>query len=231
VDEIIALIIDDDYKLNSLLKEYFKKNSIELLTCENPIKGLEIVERENLDIIILDVMLPYIDGIRTLREIRKTSNIPIIMLTAKGEVKDKIEGLSQGADDYLSKPFEPKELIARMKSIIRRDKRVQEKKLKSNDLVLDPLSKNSKIKDKTLNLTTTEQEILHLFMLHPGEILTRNHIKNKIKVMEGTSLDRAVDIAMSRLRKKLGDSSKFPKYLRTVWGEGYMFVGEVHTES
>ncbi|MFI5391527.1 MAG: response regulator transcription factor, partial [Bacteriovoracales bacterium] len=151
MDEIIALIIDDDYKLNSLLKEYFKKNSIELLTCENPIKGLEIVEREKLDIIILDVMLPYIDGIRTLREIRKTSNIPIIMLTAKGEVKDKIEGLSQGADDYLSKPFEPKELIARMKSIIRRDKRVQEKKLKSNDLVLDPLSKNSKIKDKTLN--------------------------------------------------------------------------------
>ncbi|HJY64030.1 MAG TPA: response regulator transcription factor [Ignavibacteria bacterium] len=220
------LTIDDDSKLNSLITEYLEKNGFKSTTVENPKDGIVKLKNHHYDLLILDIMLPEMDGFETCKQIRKESDIPIIMLTARGEVTDKIVGLELGADDYLAKPFEPRELLARIQSVLRRT----EPKLKSNELiklknfVLDPNKRTAMYNNKDMELTSTEYELLLLFVKHNGKVLSRDEIMQNTRGISWMSFDRSVDVMVSRLRNKfksLGKSKE--QIIKTVHSVGYMF--------
>ena len=222
-----VLVIDDDEKLNNLLKDYLKKFGYQVKTVTHPEDGLEILESELPDIIILDIMLPGMDGFETCKEIRKLYNVPIIMLTARGDVTDRIVGLEIGADDYLSKPFEPRELVARIQSILRRGKDVMKSdRIKFGDLIVDINKHAVTLESKNIELTTMEFEVLALFVKNPGKVMTRDRIMERTHNVDWEAFDRTVDVLVSRLRQKLQDDPKNPSYFKTIWGKGYKFIGD-----
>ncbi len=221
------LVIDDDQKLNVLLKDYLIKFDLSVTSETDPVKGLKNLKKINPDLIILDVMMPGMDGFEVCRRIRANSSIPIIMLTARGEVSDRVVGLELGADDYLPKPFEPRELAARIQSILRRGRLDTSADIKTSG-VLSMNLKNHKVvlADKKVDLTSAEFEILKMFMNRPGMVFSRNQILEHLWEIEWDVYNRSVDVLISRLRQKLGDDPRDPLYIRTVWGAGYIFVGE-----
>jgi len=221
------LIIDDDEKLNRLLTEYFINYGLETMTATLPSEGLSLIKEYNPDLVILDVMLPEIDGFEVLKKIRSNSNMPVIMLTARGDFTDKVVGLEIGADDYLAKPFEPRELVARIQSVLRRstERHIQKTKL-FLDLVVDLEKRTASLKDVDLNLTTNEFQVLAFLIENRGKVLDRDQILDDLRGIECDAFNRSVDITMSRLRQKLKDDPKHPKYIKTVWGSGYLFIGE-----
>lgn len=224
-----VLVIDDDIKLNDLLKEYLSKFGFSVRTAAHPDDGLKMLKKEEPDIIILDVMLPGMDGFEVCKEIRKSWSIPILMLTARGDVTDRIVGLEIGADDYLPKPFEPRELVARMQTIIRRSSGVgrQDKNIQQfGALTIDFDKHSALINNKSVELTTAEYEILALFVKKAGKVLNRDQILDHIRGIEWEAFNRSVDVLISRIRQKLGDDPKNPHYIKTVWGTGYMFIGD-----
>jgi len=222
-----VLVIDDDEKLNKLLKDYLTKFGFKVTTAIHPDDGLEALEQELPDIIVLDIMLPDKDGFEVCKEIRKTHSVPIIMLTARGEVTDRIVGLELGADDYMPKPFEPRELVARIQSILRRSKEIlKTDKIKIGNLVVDLNRQTVELNEKPIDLTTMEFEMLTVFVKNPGRVLTRDRIMNKTHDMDWEAFNRTVDVLVSRLRQKLDDDPKNPKLIKTVWGKGYKFIGD-----
>ncbi len=224
------LIIDDDQKLNDLLKSYLVKFEMNVTSTTHPNEGLDLLKKRGPDLVILDVMLPGKDGFAVCKEIRKSSKVPIIMLTARGDVTDRVVGLEIGADDYLPKPFEPRELVARIQTVLRRlapPPAPGAGLLKSDGLTADLGKRAAALKRKDLGLTTTEFEILAFFMKNPGIVLNRDRIMEYLKGIECEAFNRSIDIAVSRLRKKLKDPADKPKFFKTVWGEGYLFVGKV----
>jgi len=221
------VIIDDDEKLNSLLFDYLSKFHFKVTAFTHPSEGLSALREIQPDLIILDVMLPDKDGFEVCREIRKDNAVPIIMLTARGEVTDRVVGLELGADDYLAKPFEPRELVARIQSILRRSKDKPKREIsRCGNLEVDFKRHIAIENGKTLDLTTAEFEILSVFMKNPGVVLNRDTILEKVSGIDWEPYNRSIDVLVSRLRQKLNDSPKAPKYLKTVWGTGYMFIGE-----
>lgn len=221
------LVIDDDQKLNDLLKEYLANFGFNVVTAITPSSGIEIIKSESPDLIILDVMLPEMDGFETLKEIRKEHSIPVIMLTARGEVTDRIVGLEIGADDYLPKPFEPRELVARIQSILRRkiiDTTAEV--IKIGNLVVDIQKQTALLDGNDLDLTTAEFMLLSLFVKKPGRVLNRDIILDSLKGLPWEVFNRSVDVLISRLRLKLNDDPKSPKFIKTVWGSGYKFIGK-----
>ena len=220
-------VIDDDQKLNALLKDYLIKFDLNVISDTDPVKGLKNLKKINPDLIILDVMMPGMDGFEVCRRIRANSSIPIIMLTARGEVSDRVVGLELGADDYLPKPFEPRELAARIQSILRRGRLDTSADIKtSGDLSINLKNHKVILADKKVDLTSAEFEILKMFMNRPGIVFSRNQILEHLWEIEWDVYSRSVDVLISRLRQKLGDDPRDPLYIRTVWGTGYMFVGE-----
>jgi len=221
------LIIDDDKKLNNLLSDYLSKFGFKVTTVTHPDEGLKILKRELPDIIILDIMLPKMDGFEVCKEIRKEYSVPIIMLTARGEVTDRIVGLELGADDYLPKPFEPRELVARIQSVLRRGSEdLKSGIIKFGRLVVD-IEKHSVLLDgENVDLTTMEFEILSLFVRNPGKVFTRDHLMDRIRGIEWEAFDRSIDVLISRLRQKLNEHPKKPSFIKTIWGTGYKFIGE-----
>ena len=220
------LIIDDDEKLNKLLTDYLGKMGFEVMSATLPSQGLEKLEREAPDLVILDVMLPEMDGFEVCRTIRQSSTIPVIMLTARGEVMDRVVGLEIGADDYLPKPFEPRELVARIQSILRR---VQVKSSsgvkKIGGLSIDFHKLEVTVDEKPVGLTSSEFECLALLVKNSGKVLNRDQIIEQLRGIEWDAFNRSVDITMSRLRQKLGDDPKNPRFIKTIWGTGYLFIG------
>jgi DNA-binding response OmpR family regulator len=225
------LIIDDDHKLTELLKTYLTQFEMAVLTANHPSEGLSLLKSRSPDLVILDVMLPGKDGFEVCKEIRKTSKVPIIMLTARGDVTDRVVGLEIGADDYLPKPFEPRELVARIQTVLRRlapsPLVVSGGLMKSGDLSVALDRRSASLKGKDLSLTTTEFEILVLFLKNPGKVLNRDWIMDYLKGIECEAYNRSIDITVSRLRKKLKDPAEKPKFFKTIWGEGYLFIGKV----
>lgn len=220
------LVIDDDQKLNSLLKEYLSRFDFEVQAVTHPDKALQVLKRSQPDIIILDVMLPDTDGFELCRIIRKSWNIPIIMLTARGDVTDRVVGLELGADDYLPKPFEPRELVARIQAVLRRG--VADKPtgiLKCRELTIDFDRRVVSLQGKNLDLTTAEFELLAFFVRNPGKVLTRDRIMEEIRGLDWEAFDRSVDVLVSRLRQKIGDDPRQALYIKTIWGTGYRFIG------
>lgn len=221
------LVIDDDRKLLDLVKEYLSQYDMCVETALRADHGIELLNSFQPDLVILDVMMPDLDGFSACREIRKQSSVPIIMLTARGDVMDRVVGLEIGADDYMPKPFEPRELLARIQAILRRLAPPQSNKLRCGELFVDLQRKSAALAGADLHLTTTELEILSLFLSKPGVVLSRDTIMDHLRGIDCDAFNRSIDIAMSRLRKKLGDSAEQPKYFKTVWAKGYMFVHEV----
>jgi DNA-binding response OmpR family regulator len=225
------LVIDDDVKLGELLKGYLSKFSMSVAVATQPEEGLNLLKKRGSDLVILDVMLPGKDGFEVCKEIRKASKVPIIMLTARGDVTDRVVGLEIGADDYLPKPFEPRELVARIQTVLRRlsptHSALPTGLLESDGLAVDLAKRTASLNKKDLGLTTTEFEILAFFLKNPGVVMSRDRIMEYLKGIECEAFNRSIDIAVSRLRRKLKDSAEKPKFFKTVWGEGYLFIGKV----
>lgn len=223
-----VLVIDDDEKLNELLKTYLEDFGFNTITAVNAQDGLKRLKKELPDIIVLDVMLPGMDGFEACKIIRQDFTVPVIMLTARGDVTDRVVGLELGADDYLSKPFEPRELVARIHSVLRRTQQRGDKEdvRRFGRLEIDFTKRTAKLDQKDIDLTTNEFALLALMVKNPGKVLNRDQIMDELKGMDWEAYNRSVDITMSRLRHKLNDNPKNPSFIKTVWGEGYVFIGQ-----
>jgi len=218
-----VLLIDDDKKLGPLLADYCEPYGIQIHHAQLPSVGLQRLHADEFEAVILDVMLPQMDGFEVCRTIRQSSDIPIIMLTARGEVTDRIVGLELGADDYLPKPFEPRELVARLHAIAKRQQSSQADPplMQFEDLVIDKSKREVRVKDALIILTTMEYQLLLLLAETPGKDYTRDDILSHLKGTETELFSRSVDILVSRLRSKLKPAAP----IKTVYGSGYAFVG------
>jgi len=221
-----VLVIDDDERLNALLTRYMDRFGFTVHSSIDPKSGLRMLKNDPPDIVILDVMLPEMDGFAVCRKVRESSRVPIIMLTARGEVMDRILGLELGADDYLAKPFEPRELVARIQAVLRRGVRPDDQeRLRIGNLDVDWSTRSARLAGKDLSVTTAEFEVLALLVHNRGRVLTRERILDGTRGIDWEAYDRSIDILISRLRQKLGDDAKHPSFIRTVRGTGYMFIG------
>ena len=221
------LLIDDDSKLNHLLTNYLGKFNFQVHAVTHPQQGLDYLNGNPVDLIILDVMLPEMDGFETCRRIRQQYSTPVIMLTARGEVTDRIVGLEIGADDYIPKPFEPRELVARIQTVLRREHRLPAMESKTfGSLQIDFHKHNAMLNGTELDLTSAEFELLTLLTQNPSKVLNRDRIMDKIRGFEWDAFNRSVDVLVSRLRQKLNDDPKHPRFIKTIWGSGYMFIGD-----
>ena len=215
------LLIDDDEKLAQPLQQYFARFDLQLDNEVDPLVAIERNRRETFDLIILDVMLPQIDGFETCKRIRKESDIPIIMLTARGEVMDRVVGLELGADDYLPKPFEPRELVARIQNILRRHQPAESRVYRWGELCLDLDRQQLFRKDEVVALTAAELGLLSLLAQNQQRILSRDEIMQTLRGIDADIYSRAIDVLISRLRRKL----QCPELIRTQRGLGYQLVG------
>ncbi len=215
------LLIDDDEKLSQPLQAYFARFDLCLSSETHPLQGIERIKHEAFELVVLDVMLPGIDGFETCRRIRQFSDIPIIMLTARGDVMDRVVGLELGADDYLPKPFEPRELVARIQSILKRTKDAShQEQFKIGDLKVDLSKKLVQKNDQTIDVTSAEFGLLALLIQNQNKIFSRDDIMHALNGIDADIYSRAIDVLVSRLRHKL----QRPELIRTVRGTGYQFV-------
>jgi len=220
------LMIDDDKSLNELLVEYFERFGHKLATATTAVNGRHLLRRDDPDLLILDVMLPDADGMELCRTIRSKSDIPIVMLTARGGVPDRVLGLEFGADDYIPKPFEPRELVARVETLMRRSRETHARRLTGSDgLVLETETRRVTLGENELELTSMEFELLRILMESRGRVLSREMLLRKLRGIDADIYDRSVDMLISRLRKKLADDSRSPRFIKTIWRVGYQFVG------
>ena len=218
-----ALLIDDDQKLGDLLKNYLKSYDIDLSAINDPRNAIDTINHLGPDLLILDVMMPHINGFELCKMIREESDTPIIILSARGEADDKVKGIDLGADDYLSKPFEARELVARIHSLLRRTQK--DLTARSDQIFeVDQQRLEVSLNGSVLDLTTKEFELMDLFIKNPGVIFTRDEIIKEIKGIDAHLFSRSIDILISRLRHKIEDDPKEPKLIKTIWGKGYMFV-------
>ncbi|MFH1759975.1 MAG: response regulator transcription factor [bacterium] len=223
----LILIIDDDRRLCELLTDYLARFGHKVITSAAPETGLVMLKERQPELVILDIMLPGMDGFEVCKRVRKDSTVPIIMLTARGDVMDRVVGLEIGADDYMPKPFEPRELAARIQTVLRRRTRRDEPEIISfKGLYVNKTNQEVLLDGRKIELTSMEFNLLYLFTQKPGRVFDRDQIMDNIKGMDFEAFDRSIDVAMSRLRKKIGDNAKMPRFFKTVRGTGYVFVGE-----
>ena len=221
-----VLLIDDDEKLNALLAEYLGRFNLSVRATVHPDDGLSALRTDPPDIVILDVMLPDMDGFAVCRKVREHSRVPIVMLTARGDVTDRIVGLELGADDYLAKPFEPRELMARMQAVLRRSTNVAaDERVRVGPLEVNWTTSAARLNGHLLPLTSAEFELLGLFVRNRGRVLSRDRIMDDTRGIDWEAYDRSIDVLVSRVRQKLGDDPKEPTFIRTVRGVGYSFIG------
>jgi DNA-binding response OmpR family regulator len=221
-----VLLIDDDERLNALLTTYLRRFGFTVRAVSHPEQGLRALKTDPPDVIILDVMLPDVDGFTVCRRIRESSRIPIVMLTARGDVTDRIVGLELGADDYLPKPFEPRELLARIQAVLRRGPSGEsQERVRIGGLDVNWANRSAHMGGRDLTLTSAEFELLGLFVRNRNRILSRDRIINETRGIDWEAYDRSIDVLVSRLRHKLGDDPKHPAFIRTVRGAGYLFIG------
>jgi DNA-binding response OmpR family regulator len=223
----LILIIDDDQKLNRLLSDYLNDFGYRTLSAVHPKAGLNKLKEASPDLVILDVMMPDMNGFEVCKAIRQTSDVPIIMLTARGDLSDRVVGLEIGADDYLAKPFEPRELAARIQSILRRTTIMgSQDTVAFGRLHIDFAKRTASVEGTDTDLTTNEFTALALLAGNPGKVFDRDEILQALRGMDCDAFNRSVDITMSRLRQKLNDDPKNPEFIKTVWGAGYVFIGQ-----
>ncbi len=221
MDNFIAhlLVVDDDDGIRSLVKKYLNENNFFISTAENAEDANKKIELIKFDLIILDIMMPGKSGLEFIQENKKRLDTPIILLTAKGEPNERIEGLEVGADDYLAKPFEPKELILRIKNILNKTKKISQKRVIEFDKIKIDLNKLIILKNnKEFKINNTEKTILEKMINNPGKTFSRENIGALINLDK----ERSIDVIITRLRKKIEDDPKNPKFLQTIRGAGYV---------
>ena len=219
------LVIDDIPAVLDVVQSVLERESYEVNTATDGSSALEQINIRMPDLILLDIMLPDKDGLAVCRKVRETSRIPIIMLTARGDVADRIVGLELGADDYLPKPFEPRELVARMQAVLRRGERREEEIVRAGPLEVNWARQSASLEGRPLALTTAEFELLGLLVRNRGRVLSRDRIMDAMKGIDAEAFDRSIDVLVSRVRQKLGDDAKQSTFIRTVRGVGYSFTG------
>ena len=230
MDKIKILIVDDDENICELLRLYLEKDNFETKIANNGVAAVKLYDEFSPDLILLDIMLPGMDGWQVCREIRKNSDVPIIMLTAKGDDMDKILGLDYGADDYITKPFNILEVKARIKAIMRRGRKQVEKVSESNllekqDMKIDRESRRVFIEGHEVNLTAKEFDLLELLATNPDKVYSREKLLNLVWGYDYPGDARTVDVHIRRLREKIEKLPSNPKYVYTKWGVGYYFKG------
>ena len=218
-DEFHILVVDDDNRIRELVKEYLIEKKFIVSTAKDAIDAKKKIEIIKFDIIILDVMMPGESGLSLTKELKKSNTIPIILLTAKGGTQDRIEGLELGADDYLGKPFEPKELLLRIKNILNKTKTdILPNEIHIGNALINLKKLNIKLNNKIKKINTQEKKILENMLGSPGEVFSRNDIGKIINI----SKERTIDVMITRLRQKIEYNPKQPKYLQTIRGSGYV---------
>lgn len=224
---IDVLLVEDDVKLARLLTDYLRGHGMVLTWASDGEEGRKKALSHPYDLVLLDLMLPGKDGIAVCQEIRARSDVPIIMLTARGEEADRVLGLELGADDYLAKPFSPRELVARIRALLRRAKGQAgppQRSLHIGELVLDPGARRATLEGKVIDLTSYEFTLLYALAERAGRVLSREQLLDLAKGNAEESFDRSIDVHVSRLRQKLGDDARKPRWLKTVRGVGYLLA-------
>ena len=219
------LLIEDDIRLAEMIRDYLGESGFSAVLAHTGSEGLDLHKAQAFDAVVLDIMLPDIDGLEVCRNIRKSDQIPILMLTAKGDPMDRIIGLELGADDYLPKPFEPRELLARLRAILRRGKASGISELtRFGRLEIDSGAMQVRLDDKVCNLTTHQFKLLEILSGSPGRVLSRDHLMDGLKGEDLQAFDRSIDVHISRLRAEIEDDPKNPRRIITVRGAGYVFA-------
>ncbi|MBI4776279.1 MAG: response regulator transcription factor [Deltaproteobacteria bacterium] len=226
-----VLVVDDDARLRALLKEYLEGYGFQILTLADGCSVMETIRDESPEMVILDIMLPRRDGLEVLKDIRTEYGVPVIMLTAKGEDADRIVGLELGADDYLPKPFNPRELLARMRAVLRRlhpeplDRpETSDECIEAGGLTLNLSRRTLLVQGREIELSATEYKILEAMMGRPNTVFTRDQLMNIARGRDAMAFDRSVDVHISNLRGKMKPFTGDRELIKTVWGSGYKFV-------
>jgi two-component system alkaline phosphatase synthesis response regulator PhoP len=219
------LVVDDEPRIAEIARDYLERAGYRVTTAGSGTDALALARTRHPDLIVLDLGLPHMDGLDVTRTLRKQSNVPIIMLTARVDESDKLVGLELGADDYVTKPFSPKELVARVRAVFRRIDAAPERGdiVRSGDVTLDKRRMQAKVGDRPIDLTTTEFELLATLARQPGRVFTRAQLLDAIRGEAVESFDRAIDAHIKNVRRKLEPDPRRPRYVLTVHGVGYKF--------
>lgn len=221
MNDLKILVVDDESRMRKLVKDFLNRAGYQVLEAEDGEEAVDIFfSTKGIDLLVLDVMMPRMDGWEVVREIRKVSEVPIIMLTAKDQEIDELQGFDLGVDEYISKPFSPKILVARIEAILRRTKQQDGEVLKSGGIVLDEAAHMVTIDEKNIDLSFKEFELLSYFMKNEGRALTRENILNQVWNYDYFGDARTIDTHVKKLRNKMGSKGA---YIRTIWGMGYKF--------
>ena len=221
-----VLVVDDDVKAVELVRLYLDRDGYQVLTAYDGVEALRLARESRPDLIVLDLMLPDIDGLEVCRTLRHESDVPVIMLTARTTDQDKLTGLDLGADDYVTKPFSPKELAARVRAVLRRlpGERGPEE-IKSGELSMDFMKHEAWLAGRPLNLTSVEFKLLGILAKEPGRVFSRASLIEEALGYDFEGFDRTIDVHILNLRRKLEPDPSHPKYIKTIYGVGYKFVG------
>jgi DNA-binding response OmpR family regulator len=228
-ESISVVYIEDDQKTARLMAKYLESHGVRVTVVGEPREGIASVLRERPDVVLLDLMLPGMDGLEVCRELRTRTDTPIVMLTARGEEADRVMGLEGGADDYVAKPFSSREILARVRAQARRARGKagpSAARLTAGLLTIDRLSRTASLRGEELALTTYEFDLLCILAERSGRVLKRERLIDLVRGSAEEAFDRSIDVHISHLRKKLGDDPKNPQILKTVRGVGYLFIAE-----
>lgn len=222
------LVVDDEPRIAEICRDYLERAGFKVTIASNGADALALARTKQPDLVVLDLGLPKMDGLDVTRALRKRSNVPIIMLTARVDESDKLIGLELGADDYLTKPFSPKELVARVRAVFRRTDigTGQSDLVRAADVTLDIPRMQARVGNRSVELTSTEFELLAMMMRQPGRVFTRGQLLDAVRGEEGDALDRVIDVHIKNLRRKLEPDPRSPRYVLTVYGVGYKFADD-----
>ncbi len=229
-NKIQILVIDDDKKLCRLIKDYLEPMGYQVKSANDGLEGLKLAQSSEIHVVILDVMMPKMDGFEVLRRLRQTSDVPVLMLTARGDETDRIVGLEMGADDYLPKTFSTRELLARLRAVTRRYQKSDERQKNEPPIIRGELqihydSREVRLGGALISLTPIEFDLLFALVKAEGRVLSRDQLLDVAMGRDYDVFDRSIDVHISSLRRKLGDNPKKPLYVKTIRATGYMFVG------
>ena len=222
-----VLIVEDDPTTTDLVRLYLRRDGYRVLTASDGLEGLNVARESQPDLVVLDLMLPKVDGLTVCRELREESNVPIVMLTAMVDEEDRLRGLDLGADDYLTKPFSPRELAARVRAVLRRTSKFAAeqgpRRMPRDGLTVDVERHTAEMDDRKVKLTPTELRLLATLMQEPGRVFSRDSLIYRVFGEDFEGFDRTVDTHVANLRRKLEGSVERPRYIQTVYGAGYRF--------
>lgn len=224
MEQLTILVVDDESRMRKLVKDFLIRKDFNVIEAQDGEEALEIFfDNNNISLVILDIMMPKLDGWQVCREIREYSDVPILMLTAKGEEKDELQGFKLGVDEYISKPFSPKVLVARVEAILRRTNTLDGEAVEIGGILLDKVAHQVKIDGEEIDLSFKEFELLSYFIQNKGVALSREKILNNVWDYDYFGDARTIDTHVKKLRNKMGDKGK---YIKTIWGLGYKFEVE-----